>query len=178
MDMKLKTSIDRAIALLGTKPDYSELVCVKITPEAGCCCFHCWPYTWEEVNRAIQPFGPIEDEGNVLIETKDGGFVLECHESGPEIVFYAGAVTAGVLLVKAVIELVTTIIKSRSSEPRRRTGNLTITKKTFKGSRLHEETIIEINLPLESHHEEILTHELRKALDTKGKPNKCVNPTR
>ncbi len=178
METKLKESIERAIPLLGTKQNYAEYVCLKIAPETGCCCFHCWPYTWQEVNRGILPCGPIEDEGDVLIETKDGGFVLECHESGPEIVFYAGAVTAGVLLVKAVIELVTAIIKSRSDETRRKAGSLKITKRTFKGSRLHEERIIDVDLPLDNLHEEILVDELRNMLSKEGKPNKRVQRIR
>jgi hypothetical protein len=176
MEIMLKASIDRAISLLGTERDYGKYVCLKIAPETGgCCCFHCWPHTWQEVNKTILPSGPIEDEGDVLIETRDGSFVLECHESGPEIIVYLGAVSAGVLLIKAIIELITTILKSRSEELRRRPGKLIITKRTFIGSRRHEEKIIEIDLPPDSPHAETLATELKNTFRKEKKPNKAVH---
>jgi hypothetical protein len=175
-ELKLKISIDRAISLLGSERDYGKYVCLKIAPEAGgCCCFHCWPHTWQEVNRAILPSGPIKDEGDVVIKTKDGDFVLECHESGPEIIVYLGAATAGLLLIKAIVELITTILKSKSEEPRRRLGKLVITKRTFKGSRRNEERIIEIDLPPDSHYAKILTAELKSMFAKDKKPNKRVS---
>lgn len=171
----MKASIDRAISLLGTEQNYGKYVCLKIAPEAGgCCCFHCWPQTWQEVNRTIVPFGPIEDEGDVLIKTEEGSFVLECHESGPEIIIYVGAVTAGVLFVKAIVELVTTILKSMADEPRRKLGNFIITKRTFKGSRLHEERIIEINMPQNRHLAEILAVELNNMFVKEKKSNRIA----
>jgi len=176
METKLKASIDRAISLLGTERDYGKYVCLKIAPETGgCCCFHCWPHTWQEVNRTILPSGPIEDEGDVLIDTRGGRFVLECHENGPEIIFYLGAGTAGVLLVKAIVELITTILKSRSEEQRRRLGKLIITKRTFIRSRRHEEKIIEIDLPPDSPHAEILAAELKDMFEKDRKPNTSVH---
>jgi hypothetical protein len=176
METKLKSSIDRAISLLGSEQDYGKYVCLKIAPETGgCCCFHCWPNTWQEVNQAIRPFGPIKDEGDVLIDTEDGRFVLECHESGPEIVVYLGAATAGVLLIKSIVELITTILKSNSEEQRRRLGKLVITKRTFIGFRLQEERIIEIDLPPNSHQTEIITAELRNIFGKDKKPNDVVH---
>jgi hypothetical protein len=127
------------------------------------------------VNRTILPSGPIEDEGDVLIDTRGGRFVLECHENGPEIIFYLGAGTAGVLLVKAIVELITTILKSRSEEQRRRLGKLIITKRTFIRSRRHEEKIIEIDLPPDSPHAEILAAELKDMFEKDRKPNTSVH---
>jgi hypothetical protein len=172
METKLKASVERAIPLLGTERDYGKYVCLKVVPEmGGCCCFHCWPHTWQEVNKTILSFGPIEDEGDVLIDTPDGSFVLECHESGPEIIVYLGAGTAGVLLIKAVFDLITTILKSRSEEPRRRPGKLIITKRTFIRSRCREEKIVEIDLPLADGHAKMLAAELKSVFgnDKKAK---------
>lgn len=172
MNTKLQASIDRAIPLLRTSRNYDEYVCLKIAPEAGgCCCFHCWPYTWKEVNKTIEPFGPIEDEGDVLIETGDGAFVLECHESGPEIVT---AINAGVDLIRSIIDLVVTILKSKWKDTRRNTGKIVLTKRTLVGTQCHEERIIEVDLPLNSSLEKILTTELKKTFGKK-EPNQSVN---
>lgn len=171
MESKLKASIDRAIALLGTEPNYEAYTCLKITPEGGgCCCFHCWPHTWGTVNREIQPFGPLKDEGDVLIETGDGKFVLECHESGPEIVVIMTTATVGFLLIKSIIELVTTILKSKSKDIRRKTNKLIITKRTFTGPHYREDRIIEVDLPADKTSLVNLAAELRKALVKTTKP--------
>lgn len=176
MKAKLETSIERAIVLLGTARDYEHYLCLKIAPAGGgCCCFHCWPHTWQKVNRTIQPFGPLEDEGDALIDTGDGRFVLECHESGPEIVIYVGAATAGILLIKAVVELITTIIKSKSEDPRRRASKFTITKRTFVGSYYREDRIIEVDLPADEAVSEILTTQLHEALNKSTKLSKTLD---
>jgi len=71
MNKNLETSLDRAICLLGTPKDDDNYVSIKIKPaKGGCCCFHCWPNTWAGINEYISPCGPIEDEGDVLIEKK------------------------------------------------------------------------------------------------------------
>ncbi len=175
MKQKLRVSIDRAVSLLGSRLDYGNYVCLKIRPEnGGCCCFHCWPFTWQEVNKAIAPFGPIQDEGDVLIKTDDGSFVLECHESGPEIIVYLGGATAGVLLIKAIVELITTIVKSRSGEPQRRHGRLIIAKRTFKGSRVKEETALEIDLPSGPSDAAALVVKLNAVFKDEKKPSESV----
>ncbi len=44
----------------------------------------------------------------------DADFSLEEHESGPELLVYLAAVTAGVTLAKSLVDLITTIIKAKS----------------------------------------------------------------
>jgi len=92
---KSNPSIQRAAALLSYSGGPSAFVIIKLEPEPrSCCCFHCWPETWSTINRHIAPLGPIKDEEDVLIKHDDHEFVLECHESGPEIIVYLGLATA------------------------------------------------------------------------------------
>ena len=66
--------------------DIEEVISLKIEPEQRmCCCSHCWPLVWKEVNDIIQPQGPISHEGRVVVEVDNEKYILEQHESGPEI---------------------------------------------------------------------------------------------
>ena len=103
----LESSLSRAIRLLNTPKNYENYISIKIKPvQGGCCCFHCWPKTWAGINKYIAPAGPMRDEGEVLIENDDGKFVLECHESGPEIIIYLGVAVASLNLAKSIVDLV------------------------------------------------------------------------
>lgn len=44
----------------------------------------------------------------------DAEIAFEEHESGPEVLVYLAVATAGISLVKSVVDLITTIIKARS----------------------------------------------------------------
>ena len=145
-------SLERAIKLLRTPPNEAEYVILKITPiGGGCCCFHCWPDTWATVNRAIFPCGPLEDEGDVLIKRGNEQFVLECHEKGPEIIYYIGLGTASILLIKSIIELIVAVLKALEKEKGKgkNVGNLKIVRKWVIKGKVDEEQVIEINLPLD-----------------------------
>jgi hypothetical protein len=50
----------------------------------------------------------------LIVDGDRDGVRIERHETGPEWIIYATAATAGVLLVKSVVELVTAILKARS----------------------------------------------------------------
>jgi len=145
----MKNSFDRAIALLGTSSDYKNYESIKIKPvNGGCCCFHCWPRTWDTVNEYISPFGPLKDEGDVLIGNKDKKFVLECHESGPEIVYYVGLGTASILLIKSIVELIVALLKALEKDKGKKNGSLKIIRHRIIKGEIDEEQIMEINLPL------------------------------
>lgn len=150
MDSKLKLSIDRANALIGrSNPIYEHFLSLKITPEnTSCCCFHCWPETWHNVNRYIHPYGPLMDEGDVLLGDGENRFVLQCHESGPEIVLYLGLATASLVLVKSVVELITVFLKSLQNERGKTPSKVHLTKRVFINGEYEEEHIIDLEFPL------------------------------
>ena len=73
----LKGSIDRAIRVLDSPADYEGYVSLKIAPVGhACCCFHCWPETWAEVNQHIRPCGPLLDEGDVAVIVGETSLLL------------------------------------------------------------------------------------------------------
>ena len=145
----MEKSIGRAISLLGTAVDYSKFESIKIKPsKGGCCCFHCWPRTWVAINEYISPFGPLQDEGDVLIEKNNERFVLECHESGPEIVYYLGLGTASVLLVKSVVELIVALLNYLEKDKGKSMGSIKLIRRRVIKGKTNEEQIMEINLPL------------------------------
>jgi len=137
----LKRSLDRAIHLLNTPAIYEDYISIKIKPvEGGCCCFNHWPRTWADFNEYISPCGPLENEGAVLIDKNNEKFVLECHESGPEIIVYLEFGTA-------VIALIATLLKYRQKE----THNFSLKFKTTTRRWINgqiEENSIEIGLNL------------------------------
>jgi len=150
MNDKFSKSLDRAIKLLGTPSSYKSYVVIKIKPiSGGCCCFHCWPNTWNNINRFISPCGPIKDEGDVLITKDTDRFVLECHESGPEIIIYLGTITASVLLIKAVTELITVFLKSLQNENRKQPGKVVLTRRRQIKTNIEEEEIMIIEFPID-----------------------------
>jgi len=161
----LKKSIDRAIDLIGTPNDYEKYISIKIKPaQGGCCCFHCWPETWTTINRHIYPYGPLKDEGDVLIGKNNERFVLECHESGPEIIVYLSLGTASILLVKSVIDLITTLLKALQNEHHRHSANFKITKRYQIKDRVEEEEIMELEFPLDKDIIKKLNGKIRSAL--------------
>lgn len=81
-------SVQRAIGLLSTSQNSKGYLLVKVPHAANkCCCFDCQPDIWSEVNKylAQHGYGHIKDEGNLLIKKDGGEIVLECHESGMEL---------------------------------------------------------------------------------------------
>lgn len=145
----LESSLDRAIHLLKTPANHEDYISIKIKPiQGGCCCFHCWPRTWSIINIYITPCGPLRDEGDVLIENDDEKFVLECHESGPEIIVYLSIGVVSLTLVKSVVELITTILKTLQTEPKMASGRIKISKRCLIKGQVEIEDLLEIELPL------------------------------
>ena len=164
MDYNFKTSIDRAIKLLGTPSDYENYITIKIKPaQGGCCCSsHCWPKTYAIINEYINPFGPIKDGGDALIGIKNEQYVLECHESGPEIVLYG--IVSGVIS-NLVVELIKTFLKNLQNEDRKRPGSLKIMRRRQIKGRIQEEEIIEVDLPLSKNVIKKLNDNIKKAIE-------------
>ncbi len=165
MKENLQKSINRAITLLNTPQEYEKYISIKLSPPSGCCCSHCWPETWRKVNEFISPSGPVGHEGDALIEINKNTFVLESHESGPEITLYLALATASATLVKSVIELVTVIIKGISNESRKQPPRIKITKKQFTKGEIEEEIVFEIDIPISKGIEKQLEEKIIKALN-------------
>jgi hypothetical protein len=157
-------SIQRAQKLIVTPRNIEEYISIKIKPidDGFCCCFHCWPQTWMEINNQISPYGPLVDEGDVFIGRENDGFVLECHESGPEIIIYLGATAAIASLVKSVIDIVLAIIKNRQKE--RIGAKFIISKRIIKNKKVIEENIMEVVFPLSKENITILNKKIKEIL--------------
>ena len=169
MNNILKKSFDRAIDLLDTPPEYENYISIKIKPtHRGCCCFHCWPKTWDVINEYIFPCGPLEDEGDVLINKNNEKFVLECHESGPEIIVYLGFCTASIVLIKSIIDLITTFLKTLQNGHQKHPGQLKIIKRYQIKGQVEEEEIIEIELPLSDDITKKLNDNIRNVLEERN----------
>jgi hypothetical protein len=165
MEEKLKKSIDRAIALLQTPPDYEKYIVIKLSPPSGCCCSGCWPKTWEIVNQTIYPCGPIKHEGDALIKRDENIFVLEQHERGPEIIVFLALVTASATFAKSIIDLIATIIKGLSSEQRKQPPRIKIVKRSLIKGKFEEENLIEIDIPASKNIEKQLEEKIKQALN-------------
>lgn len=140
----VKESINRAQRKLNTSINNEDYISIKIKPEnGGCCCFHCWPLTWKEINNRIVQYGYLEDEGDVAIVDVNNKFVLECHESGPEIIVYLPIGISGAILVANIINL---IIKNRQQE--KNGARFKIIKRVIRKTKKIEENIIEIDFPI------------------------------
>jgi hypothetical protein len=142
-----RSSIERAKALLGEPRPDDDVVVLKLQPEPqACCCFHCWPGIWGEVTHFLAEHGRMEDEGDLLVKTDGGSYVLECHESGPEIVLYLTLAAATLNLIKPTIELITLFAKGLRWESRG--ARLKLTSRRISHGETDEEVLMEIDLPL------------------------------
>jgi hypothetical protein len=145
----LERDLMMAIHLLETPKDFENYIVLKIAPVGGgCCCFHHWPETWNSINKFISPCGPIRNEGAALIKKNSDKFVLECHESGPEIIIYLGLGTASILLVKSVVDLVLTMLKSRQKSNSHGNVKFKITSYRYIDASNIDESVMEVNVPL------------------------------
>ncbi len=161
----LQKSIDRAIILLKTPREYGKYISLKISPPSGCCCSHCWPETWKTVNQKIAPYGPVGHEGDAIIVTNGDSFVLESHESGPEIIAYLALATVSATLLKSLIDLVTTIIKGLSGEHKKQPPRIKISKRQIVKGKIEEEHLIEIDVPISKDVEKKLEEIIRRSIN-------------
>ena len=67
----------------------AEFLILKLTPYPNsrkCCCIDCNPHIWDSINKDIYPSGPVRHHSGVIVDGPDGKFLLEDHETGPEII--------------------------------------------------------------------------------------------
>lgn len=76
-------------------------------------------------------------------------FAFEEHESGPEILIYVAAATAGISLAKSIIDLIVSILKARSEGIKKgdkpQAPLELIVRRSQKDGEFKEETILRIN---------------------------------
>ena len=138
-------SINRAKELFKASNQKEEYVSIKIKPiGGGCCCLHCWPSTWDGVNEYIKPNSHIEDEGDALIKTTDAEYVLECHESGPEIIVLIDRIVNYSGFIISLTGLIIILLQSRDRD-RKKQHFFEIIKRQYKKGKLKEEVIISID---------------------------------
>lgn len=112
-------------------------ISLKVRVVAGCFHREHSPHAYEVIDQKL-----------LAIPVADREFDFEEHESGPEILVYLAAVTAGITLAKSVIDLLTTIIKARAESVKK--GDRPsepielIIRRVEGGSEFREETIIRI----------------------------------
>jgi hypothetical protein len=161
----LESSLNRAIRLLKTPANYDDYISIKLKPvPSGCCCFHCWSKTWSRINQYIAPNGPLRDEGDVLIVKNSEKFVLECHESGPEIIVYLGVGVASITLVKSIVDLIATMLKTQKTEPKTASGRIKISKRRVIKGQIETEDLLEIELPLSDEVVKIMNEKIEMML--------------
>lgn len=158
-------SLDRASALTGT-PATADAVIFKVHEGASCHCFHCWPETWAFVNDFLSGQGPIEDEGDLLLCTGDDSYVLECHESGPEVVAYVGA---GASVVSAIAAVIAVIVAARRQEARQQSRPLKLTITHARRGFFDEETSVTLEAPDGPDLERMIASQVESALRRRAK---------
>lgn len=158
-------SIERASALLSHSGNQDDFIIIKLVPDPpSCCCFHCWPDTWRTLNDFISPFGQIEDEGDVLISHDGYEFVIECHETGPEIVIYLTLLVTIPPCLESIINILALFISSFKGSHRRNPARIKVVSKRFISGSIHEEILTEIDLPLSKDNSDIFNDLIRKNL--------------
>jgi len=127
-------------------PPGAEAVSVKIRVTSGC--FH-----REHSPRAYEIIDNFIDKASGELD-----FGFEEHESGPELLVYVAAVTAGISLATSIINLIDTIIKARSEGIKRGDHPSDplelIVRRVQKNGEFEEETILRIG------HQEIIKPEV------------------
>ncbi len=83
-------------------PKDAIAVSIKIRVSSGCFHREHSPRAYELIDKYLSNIG------------QDEAFEFEEHESGPELLIYVAAVTAGISLAKSIIDLIVAIIKARS----------------------------------------------------------------
>ena len=126
-------------------------VSIKVCVTSGCYHRSCSPVAYEIIDKYLENLSPQEE------------FVFKEHESGPEILLYIAATTAGISLAKSVIDLIVTILKARSESIKKgdhRDSPLElIVRRVYKDGEFREEKVLRIG-----HHDTIKRKEIEDLL--------------
>ena len=91
------------MARFGDDDDGEAAVSIKLRIDSGCFCSNCSPRAHRLIDEYRRQASP-ERDGTRIVE----------HESGPEILAFLAATTAGLALTKSVIDLIVAIVKARA----------------------------------------------------------------
>jgi len=132
-------------------------VSIKVRVTSGCFHREHSPRAYEIIERHLRS---IPDDERT--------FVFEKHESGPEVLVCLAATTAGLVLAKSIVELITAIIKARSDGIRQgdhpdATLEL-IVRRTCKDGEFTEEKVLRVG-PHDPVDKSVIEQELRKSAE-------------
>lgn len=148
MKTKFEKSIDKAAILLNIPPEYDEYILFKIVPSnAGCCCLRCMPEMWNSIKKYIDKdeFGCDEynhyidkNEAEFLIEKDNVKVVLECHESGPELI------VNGLSISLTTVSIIVTLVGIFASRKDKQSSHIKFRSiKRINGTEIEKEIDIE-----------------------------------
>ena len=102
MDEGWKDQFRRRMNRFSTpRPGHGNAISIKVRPQGGCFHRQHSPHAYDLIDDYLHSCTSL-----------DANF--EEHESGPELLVWLALGTAGIILAKSVIDLVTAIIKARS----------------------------------------------------------------
>lgn len=117
-------------------PEGGIPVSIKVRVTSGCYHRSCSPLAYEIIDKFLENVSPQEE------------FAFEEHESGPEILVYVAVTTAGISLLKSVIDLIVTILKARTESIKQgdhRDSPLElIVRRVYKDGEVREEKVLRI----------------------------------
>jgi len=106
-----------------------NLVFLKVEPvPRRCCCSHCLPELWKNVNNEILPQGPIGHEASEILVVSDEPIILEQHETGPELLAFLTSITTIVKFIKFLFSLSIDSFRKRGAIKVKITRRLITTK--------------------------------------------------
>jgi hypothetical protein len=154
-------------------PRSADAVSIKIRVGSGCFHREHSPRAYELIDEYLEKIEGHED------------FELVGHESGPELLLYVAAITAGISLAKNIIDLIVAILKARSEGIKKGDHPAAplelIVRRVLKDGEFKEETILRIG------HDEVINRKmieknLRKSisdlLKSRGKGPESKSPAK
>jgi len=107
-----------------------SLVFLKIEPVPNrCCCSHCLPELWKNINNEILPQGPIGHEASEILVLNNEPIILEQHESGPELLAFLTSITTIAKFIKFLFSLSIDSLRKRGAIKVKITRRLITTKR-------------------------------------------------
>lgn len=132
-------------------------VSIKVRVSSGCYHREHSPHAYSLIDRHLTEL-LIQDE-----------VTFEEHESGPELLVFVAAMTAGISLAKSIIDLIVAIIKARSEGIKKGDHPASplelIVRRTQNGEEFKEETVLRIGHD-EAVDPEIIEERLRQAISS------------
>jgi len=113
-------------------------VSIKVRVTSGCFHREHSPHAYALIDNHLNAIDPNDQE-----------FQFEEHESGPEILVYLAVTTAGITLVKSVVDLITAVVNARSKGIQKgdhpRDSLKLIVRRTRNNNEFREESVLEVH---------------------------------